>query len=221
VEILWNAAWRAFASAFVMMIMSQIALDIVGGIWREMTPKPPPGLIHPESTKLEPDRPAFRVNLPLKAPGFRVLWTLIFLGMAGTRLAAYSQRPRIRDAAAGLVRISRRVSNRWFGAIVGNAFYAWAMMMALYWAQMFSTSQWLLRVLVEVFQPVIQSLAHFFLSAPGAERIGNLYSWYDDNQLKFYFWCFYLAAIADDLGLPNFKTLGRGIWHWLGNRRSF
>ncbi|HWW01402.1 MAG TPA: hypothetical protein VNZ64_17025 [Candidatus Acidoferrum sp.] len=29
------------------------------------------------------------------------------------------------------------------------------------------------------------------------------------NQFKFTFWFFYTAAICDDLGLPNFKTLGR------------
>jgi hypothetical protein len=38
------------------------------------------------------------------------------------------------------------------------------------------------------------------------------WSWYDQNQLKFNFWLIYLAAVCDDFGIPNLKSLVR--WGW-------
>jgi hypothetical protein len=38
------------------------------------------------------------------------------------------------------------------------------------------------------------------------------FSWYGANQTKFAFWLFYSAALCDDLGLPNYKTLARRAW---------
>jgi hypothetical protein len=38
------------------------------------------------------------------------------------------------------------------------------------------------------------------------------FSWYGANQTKFAFWLLYSAALCDDLGLPNYKTLARRAW---------
>jgi hypothetical protein len=51
-------------------------------------------------------------------------------------------------------------------------------------------------------------------AGPGAGSVGRWYWWYGQNQAKFLFWLLYSAAICDDLGLPNYKTLIR----WGGRR---
>jgi hypothetical protein len=38
-------------------------------------------------------------------------------------------------------------------------------------------------------------------------------TWYGVNQTKFAFWLLYSAALCDDLGLPNYKTLARRAWN--------
>ena len=59
-----------------------------------------------------------------------------------------------------------------------------------------------------------QNLAESLLGKGSAGSFHDWASWYGDNQYRFTFWFLYLAAIGDDLGIPNFKTLGR----WLGRK---
>jgi hypothetical protein len=78
------------------------------------------------------------------------------------------------------------------------------------WIQQFTFANLVLHWLLESVLASLQSLAHQFLGG-GADTVTAWCSWYVDNQLKFTFWFFYLSAICDDLGIPNFKTLGRGL----------
>lgn len=111
-------------------------------------------------------------------------------------------------------RIINNLSENWFGMVVGNAFGAMISAMVLVWVQNFSWAQmlwqWVFQDLLSTFQPVAEAIL-------GRGRLGSFeqwWNWYGDNQFRFTFWFFYVAAICDDLGLPNFKTLGR----WLGRR---
>lgn len=111
-------------------------------------------------------------------------------------------------------RIINNVSENWFKMVVGNAFGAMISAIMVVWIQQFSWPQLLWHW---VFQDVLSTLRPFAEAIFGrgtSSALSQWWNWYGNNQLQFSFWFFYVAAICDDLGLPNFKTLGR----WLGRR---
>ena len=118
------------------------------------------------------------------------------------------------ERASRLTRASRHFSQHWFGLIIGNAVGAVIAAMVAVWVQQFTLTRmlfgWWLASAAEGMQPAM----HGFLGARTGDALNAWVHWYGDNQLKFTFWLFYLAAIGDDLGIPNFKTFGR----WLGRR---
>ena len=63
----------------------------------------------------------------------------------------------------------------------------------------------------------LQGVVRWLFGSDGGAVFQSWLHWYDYNQLKFTFWFFYLAAVCDDLGLPNFKALYRWFkrryWH--------
>jgi hypothetical protein len=63
-----------------------------------------------------------------------------------------------------------------------------------------------------VFSPVLQAAIRL---AGGSlpDLVERWFSWYGANQAKFAFWLLYSAALCDDLGLPNYKTLARRPWN--------
>jgi hypothetical protein len=124
--------------------------------------------------------------------------------MALTRLARYSRNRQHRRFVAALVRINRRMSRDWFSLFVVNGFVAWVSAMVFGIVQQFSWTQILWNVISAALHPVFQMLVSL---APGANWLGRWISWYGQNQVKFVFWLLYSAAICDDLGLPNYKTL--------------
>lgn len=214
--ILRASAVKAFVTALLVTVLGQVALGIIGDLLIEMTPALPPwGAAEPESQARVVWGDGWS---SLGTHGFGILTAVFFVGFAGTRLAGYSTSPRIRNAAAGLARISRRVSDHWFGSIVGNAFYAMVLVFGLCLAQELSASRWLVTLLFDFLHPATHTLAGFFLGADTTDGIGRLLGWWNDNQVKFVFWSLYLAAIGDDLGLPNYKTLGRILWRRLRDR---
>ena len=111
-------------------------------------------------------------------------------------------------------RIISNVSENWFKMVVGNAFGAMISAIMVVWVQQFSWPQllwhWIFHNVLSTFQP----LAETILGSGTSGALAQWWNWYGNNQLQFSFWFFYVAAICDDLGFPNFKTLGR----WLGRR---
>ena len=95
--------------------------------------------------------------------------------------------------------------------MVGNAFTAFVAVMVLEITQHFSTSRWLWELVSQAVHPVLQAVG---ARLPAwTNGLASYYNWFNANQLKFTFWLFYAAAICDDLGLPNYKTLIRWLWH--------
>ncbi len=132
------------------------------------------------------------------------MWNRLRYGLAVESGAAPSRRQRIIN----------NVSENWFRMVVGNAFGAMISAMVLVWVQKFSWAQmlwhWVFQDVLSTFQPVAETIL-------GRGHLGSFeqwWNWYGDNQFRFTFWLFYVGAICDDMGLPNFKTLGR----WLGRR---
>ncbi len=206
-EILWDCAWEAVVLAFLVQLMGGIVFGLVSGLWREMTPSLPSGLgRHPiaEADSASPADFTF-----FHQHRFALLFAVLFVGKSWGRLARYSGNEDHRNVAARLKRVSRRVSEQWFSLVVGNAFTAFVAVMVLRFTQEFSLTQLVWQLLGDLVRPVIQTISSF---VPGAGLMESLVGWYNDNQFKFAFWLLYSAAICDDLGLPNYKSLGRFLW---------
>jgi hypothetical protein len=215
-EILRESAVKAFITALLVTILSQVALGIVSGILRDMTPSLPPLLTaRPASHGHGAWAPGWS---SLKSHRLSILFGVFFVGIAGARLAEYSSEPRIRKGAARLKWGFRHVSRHWFGSIVGNTFYAFVLVFALSLAQHFSPAQWLFKIIAAVVHPMAQSIASVCLGADATAAVGRLIDWWSDNQIKLAFWSLYVAAIGDDLGFPNYKTLGWRLWRWFWGR---
>ncbi len=208
-DVLWTAmkasALAAFIRAFLVQIFGSIILGILGGIFAENTPSAPPIF---QGLQLEATPRAIGHNLSrsLGEHMFWVLFGILFAASLAVRLRHYLPSPHHRRFLAILLRLSRKGSTQWFSLFVMNAFTAWISAMMLGFAQRFSWVQIVWGVIMNALQPVF----HFIASlVPGASAFGRWLDWYGDNQVKFAFWFFYLAAISDDLGLPNLKTLFR------------
>jgi hypothetical protein len=212
--LVWNTAWEALWQAFFVRIIGGIAVSIASRFCADMIPSLPPGLAG--NTQGAP--PALWLNLKslVLENQFAVIFAILFAGKTLARLASYSKNPTHRILAARLVRASRRGSKNWFSLIAGNAISAFIAVILLAIAQEFSWTRFLWGMLMDLLQPVFHFVAGLLPGSGLLKTLGNLFSWYGDNQLKFTFWLIYLAAICDDLGLPNLKTLAR----WL-HRRFF
>lgn len=208
-DVLLESAGEALILAWLVLLLGGIAVDIVGGMWRDMTPTPPPGLARKQVLEAEPSAVWNASSAWVHQHRFALLFALIFTGKSAARLLKYSGNDNHRQAAAWTNRILSAVSKEWFSLVVGNAFSAFWVAMALQWAQAFSWSQILWECLGDAFHPALQALGSL---VPGGNFLGNLYAWYQANQFKFTFWLIYSAGICDDLGLPNYKTLGRWLW---------
>jgi hypothetical protein len=129
-----------------------------------------------------------------------LFWAL-FIWKAATAMTVFSRNERHRHGIAVLLRMSRRVSSQWFALIVINAFVAAITAFVLYLSSAFSIAQIILHFLIGL----LTSVLHFGHMG----WFGDMADWYGENQFRFTFWLLYSAAICDDLGLPNYKTLMR------------
>jgi len=210
-SILWDCAWEALILAFLVQVFGNVAIGMVGNVWSRMTPSLPPGLASEPGGKPEAS-PVFTVS---SRERFGVLFAVLFVGLAAGQLMRYSRNQERRKAVAWLTRVGRRVSAEWFSLVVVNAFVASVMVAVLQITSQFTMTKVLWDLLV---QPVIQAVAGLLPDGPVAV-IKGLVNWFNANQLKFSFWLLYSAAICDDLGLPNYKTLGRYLSRRLKKRK--
>jgi hypothetical protein len=209
-SILWDCAWEALILAFLVQVFGGVAVGLAGSVWRRMTPSLPPGLASEPGVK-----PGASPALSLSSrERLGLIFGVLFVGMAAGRLMRYSRNQERRNAAAGLTRITRRVATEWFRLVVVNAIIASVMVYVLQFTSRFTWMKGLWHLLGGLVQPLIQAVAGFLPDGPlGA--IKGWVNWFNANQLKFSFWLLYSAAICDDLGLPNYKALGRFLWRRL------
>jgi len=173
-----------------------------------MTPSLPPG-VQRKPVLETGSSPAWNAaGAWLRQHQFALIFGLIFTAKSAARLLKHSTNQRHRQAAALATRILRRLSDEWFGLVVANAFTAFWLTLAIQCTQTFTWRLFFWHLLAEFFRPALHALAGV---VPGSGFFGDLFTWYQDNQLKFTFWILYSGAICDDLGLPNYKSLGRWI----------
>lgn len=211
-ELLWETAWEAVVWAFLAQLFGGIVVGLVGGVWREMTPSLPPHLghaMHPEAASGW----AWTFSW-FHQHRFAFLSGVFFIVGAWNRLSAFSnsgQGPLTVSAAA----FGRRIADQWFGLIVANAFSAFIAVWVVQLVQQFSFTHMLWGVLSETVRPVLQPLEQPLGRLGLLRWLEDMWVWYNQNQSRFLFWFLYGAAMCDDLGLPNLKTLARSSWRRL------
>ncbi len=211
-QVLWECAVSAAVNAFLLLLFGHIAFSIVSGLFGEMTPSMPPGFS--ETKSVEKESPSAHHDWHVsQQQRFVLVFAILFSVSAWARLNPYSSIHGSRAA-----KISRRVSNRWFGLIVGNAFGAMIAAIVISWVQKFSLSNMILQwVWGMIWVPIHTMLGHVFGNSGAIEAWFN---WYGANQFKFSFWFLYITSICDDIGLPNFKSGARLLWRKWRKRRS-
>jgi hypothetical protein len=214
-EILFDSALEAVALAFLVQIMGKVVVGLVSGIWRNMTPSLPPVLAGEPAAEMATQSVLLAF---IRSHQFAILFGLLFVGEGAGQLAHYSRNEDHRKTAAWLKRGLRRISEQWFSLVVVNAFNAFVAVFVLRIVQQFSLTHFLWGLVAHLFDPLIHGMARMLPGNGFMGLIEGLVAWYNSNQFKFTFWLFYSAAICDDLGLPNYKTLTRYVWRRLRGR---
>jgi hypothetical protein len=212
-SVLWESATEAAMKTALILLLGSVAMGLVGGLLHDMAPSAPPGI---------EAKPFSRGHgLGVFASAFQkhrviIVFALVFGLTTLARLRPFSGPNN--DSVAR--QAGRRFSADWFGVVVGNAFGAMGIAIALYWLERVSIARWIYGWLIGAALPAIQDVGNLLLGKARVDLISDWLAWYADNQLKFNFWIIYLAAICDDLGIPNFKSLGRWLWRRLRVRWS-
>ncbi len=214
--ILWESAWEALILAFLVLIFGSIAFGLVSGLWHDMTPSLPPGLTGEPKLEAEGSRLDFSF---FRQNRLGLIFLVLFSGVAGSRLLKYSRSEDQQRAVARVTRIFRRVSDQWFSLVVINAFLALGAVMIIQVTQQFTLTQFLWNILGDLVRAGLQAIATLF-PAGAVNFVEGFVAWYKVNHFKFLFWLLYTAAICDDLGLPNYKALGRFLWRRVFKREQ-
>ena len=204
--LVWESACEAAILAFLVLIFGSMAFGIVSGIWREMTPALPPLMTSDPNLEAEPTS-KFDFGF-FHQHRYALIFAAMFVGITAGRLLKYTGTPRQQHAAAWVHKAFRRLSEQWFQLIVINA------IMALAGVTIWQATQQVsfLHLLWSIFRDSILAVIHLIASVFPATVVNAVEiqaAWYKANELKFIFWLLYIAAICDDLGLPNYKTVGR------------
>lgn len=214
--LVWESAVHSFVRAILIVVFGSIAAGMLGSFWKEMIPSHPPELV----PKPEAEEAAIQASQPLhpwidtlNEHRFIIVFGLVLiptLSLNITRAVRGENGGADNRVTSRSGKILKQVSENWFGLIVGNAFGAAISAAVVGWVSQWSLSAMVLKA---VLAPLTSVLSAIFGEAH-SRTIQDWFAWYGANQYRFMFWVFYLSAIMDDLGLPNFKTLGR----WLGRR---
>ncbi len=208
VEILWDCAWEGLLLAFFVQIVGSILFGVLGDLFQEMLPSPPP--ISAEApAPLRPTPAHFQF---FQQHSFILIFAIIFIGGAVAQLAKQSRNQQAQDVITWGQRIFGTLPEKWFRLIVVNAFVAFGTVFVLQFSQWFSMTHWLWQLVNEMFQQLMQGMGSVLGNRSHVGWLESWITWYKANQVKFLFWLLYSAAICDDLGLPNYKALCRFLW---------
>jgi hypothetical protein len=213
-DAIWSSAVDAFVKTILILVMGNVALGILGGIFSAMAPSLPAFLTSESRESVSSSSVLHNWWSSVHEHQFIIIYSILFVVFLRMRLA------RIFPQLAGsstwggihLQKITVRLSKDWFHLIVGNAFGALVSAIVLYFVGNFTGARLLFNLVLAAILPTIQAVATFIFGATLTNFLGGLISWYGDNQLRFNFWFLYVAAVCDDLGIPNLKTLARLLW---------
>jgi hypothetical protein len=124
---LWSSAVDAFVKTILMLVMGNVALAILGGIFRAMTPSTPPFLAYNSGAHADSNSSSMRTWWSAAHEHqFAIVYVILFAICARTRLIAVFPGATGQTAMteAHFQKISVQFSENWFRLIVGNAFGA-------------------------------------------------------------------------------------------------
>ena len=199
-----DCAMNAAVSAFVIVLLGKIALGIVSGVAGRMIPSALPGFEGGAASDYVSNTGVWWDAL--FSLRFKIFYAAMFLICLRQQLASASPAQNAQGRVPRWQRIGRLFSENWFGSLIGNAFLAMGLAIALARIPDFSFWKWSWNWLISV-TPV----GGWFNDGP-LTWLKPWLAWYDHNKVKFYFWLIYFAAVCDDFGIPNFKTLTRWLW---------
>lgn len=213
-DAILSSAIDAFVKAILILVMGNVALGILGGIFSEMAPTLPAFLMSGSRESANSSSVLHNWWSSVHEHQFVIIYSILFVALLHIRLARIFPQLAGRFTWGGihLKKISVRLSNDWFHLIVGNAFGALVSAIVLYFVENFTGARLFFNLVLAAILPAIQAVTNFIFGATVTNFLGGLISWYGDNQLRFNFWFLYVAAVCDDLGIPNLKTLGRLLW---------
>jgi len=206
---LWDSARMAAVLAFLVPLFGGIAFGVASEFWGQMIPSAPPLLALPAVAPVG-GTSSWDVSPP-QPHRFALWFILMFVGHAGAKWLQFSTNAGHRKIAAHARRLTRKVSKHWFKLVAVNAILAFVTVTVLQVTQQFSPTRFLWSLVGSAVHAALSLVAG---QVPGIDTgwAGRWAGWYQANQTKFLFWSLYSAAICDDLGLPNYKTLG--VWLW-------
>ncbi|HEY6228390.1 MAG TPA: hypothetical protein VI282_14820, partial [Verrucomicrobiae bacterium] len=179
-DAIWSSAIDAFVKAILILVMGNVALGIVGGIFSAMAPSLPEFLtVHSGSSETVNSSSALHNWWSsVHEHQFIIVYSILFLALLHMRLARIYPRLAGRFMLGGiqLEKISVRLSKDWFHLIVGNAFGALVSAIVLYFVENFAGARLLLNLLLAAILPTVQAAAAFIFGAALTNFIGGLIS---------------------------------------------
>jgi hypothetical protein len=215
VNVLWESAIDAFVKSIVLLVMGSIALELMDGIFGEMAPSRPSFLVGDSGPGATSNSSILhRWWASAHEHQFLIIFAILFVLCLRTRLvpavSGGAGQPQLKPTR--VQKLSSQLSKEWFRLFVGNAFGALISAIVIYFAETFTGTRFLFNLLLAAVAPTLKAIAAWVFGATVVNFVGGFFDWYGDNQLKFNFWILYIAAVCDDLGLPNLKTLARFAW---------
>jgi len=208
---------EAASSAFVVWLLGGVALGIAASFAGDMIPSPPPFLGGGAEAGTGRSWFAGHWLHSVKWYGFAFLFSVFFAHSLWIGFRGRGYRRADAGVAGRVGFILTKIREDWFGLIVGNAIGAWVGAVLLAYASGFSLPHIIWDLCMEPVSSIAQGLGVSIFGRGGSSTIKEWFAWYGANQMKLNFWFLYLAGVCDDLGLPNFKALGR--WLWRGWRK--
>jgi hypothetical protein len=208
-SVIWGAAIEAAWKTLVLLVLGNVAISLVSGIFHDMIPSLPPGFAEGETTNQSTYHYHWHFRGWFHGSLFYPVFGLLFAGILWSRWRGPATTPATTRRMRRLQRIQQSLRENWFGLIVGNAFGAMITVVVALWIQRFSSVQW---SWTQFILPAIHGVVESVFGQHAVQAIDSWFDWFGQNQPKFDFWFVYFAAVCDDLGIPNIKTLGRWVW---------
>lgn len=207
IQVALRSAVECLVQSFLIILLGGVALNMVGGIWKAMTPSAPPLLSDP--TELEAPEPGTGGSSGMMGPWlhdhrFALVFACLFVPTLFGRLGILASSP----STLRLRKLHQRIASDWFSLIVLNAIGASISAILISWTHEISSAKFLLATGLALCETNLRPILSLFGTPPDG-WLQQWSHWYSLNALKLSFWILYLSAILDDLGLPNLKTLAR------------
>jgi hypothetical protein len=208
---LWRIAMDTFVKTILIVVMGNVALGILGGIFSEMIPSSPPFLPKTSGGHTNPDASLMHTWWSAAHEHqFAIVYVILFA--LGARARLFPATDETATTETRFQKISDHFSRNWFRLIVGNAFGALISAIVIYFVENFTGTRILIGLLLAAILPGVKAVATFIFGSTIVNFVDGMFDWYGNNQLRFNFWILYVGAVCDDLGIPNLKTLARFLW---------